>query len=66
VRAVNLVVGSDEKLARQASMYLFHRHGGEKLRMICKLFKVQESAISEASRLFPPKDGEGQIVGKSD
>lgn len=55
VRAVNLVIGSDEKLARQAGMYLCHRYSGEKLRMIGKLFKVRESAISEASRLFPRK-----------
>jgi REP-associated tyrosine transposase len=54
-RAVKTVIDNDEKLARQAGMYLCHRYSGEKLRTIGELFKVRESAISEASRLFPRK-----------
>ncbi len=53
--AVNTVIGNDEKLARQAGMYLCHRYSGEKLRTIGELFNVRESAITEASRLFPLK-----------
>lgn len=53
--AVKSVIGSDEKLARQAGMYLCHRYSGEKLRTIGALFNVRESAITEASRLFPRK-----------
>lgn len=52
---VKSVIDSDEKLARQAGMYLCHRYSGEKLRTIGELFNVRESAISEASRLFPRK-----------
>ena len=53
--AVNTVIDSDEKLARQAGMYLCHRYRGEKLRTIGELYNVRESAITEASRLFPRK-----------
>ena len=53
--AVKTVIVSDEKLARQASMYLCHRYTGEKLRKIGEMYKVRESAITEASRLFPRK-----------
>ncbi|MBI1921545.1 MAG: transposase [Geobacter sp.] len=52
---VKSVIDSDEKLARQAGMYLCHRYSGEKLRTIGELFNVRESAITEASRLFPRK-----------
>lgn len=55
VSAVKSVIDSDEKLARQAGMYLCHRYSGEKLRTIGELFNVRESAISEASRLFHRK-----------
>jgi hypothetical protein len=53
---VKLVIDSDEKLARQAGMYLCHR--GE-------LFNVRESAISEASRLFPRKTEKNKKLGKA-
>lgn len=53
--SVKSVIDSDEKLARQAGMYLCHRYSGQKLRTIGELFNVRESAISEASRLFPRK-----------
>lgn len=53
--SVKSVIDSDEKLARQAGMYLCHRYSGQKLRTIGELFNVRESAISEASRLFPHK-----------
>jgi REP element-mobilizing transposase RayT len=53
--AVNTQIVGDEKLARQAGMYLCHRYSGEKLRTIGELYNVRESAITEASRLFPRK-----------
>jgi putative transposase len=53
--AVKAVIGNDEKLARQAGMYFCHRYSGERLRTIGELFNVRESAITEASRLFPRK-----------
>ena len=62
---VKSVINSDEKLARQAGMYLCHRYSGEKLRTIGELFNVRESAISEASRLFPRKMEKNKKLGKA-
>lgn len=62
--AVNTVINSDEKLARQACMYLCHRHSGEKLRAIGELFGVRESAVTEASRLFPRKMQKDETLGE--
>ena len=55
VTAVDTVFQSDKKLARQAGMYLCHRYSGELIREIAKLFKVSESAITEAARTLPLK-----------
>ena len=55
VNAVTEALGNRPKVARQASLYLCHRHSGEKLRNIRKMFDVRESAVSEASRLFSVK-----------
>ncbi len=63
--AVKSVIGSDEKLARQAGMYLCHKYSGEKLRTIGKLFNVKESAISEASRSFPRKMEKDTKLGEA-
>jgi chromosomal replication initiation ATPase DnaA len=46
-------------------MYLCHRYNGEKLRTIGDLFNVRESAMSEASRLFPRKMERDEKLGKS-
>jgi hypothetical protein len=62
---VKLVIYSDETLARQAGMYLCHRHIGEKQRTIGEFFNVRESAISEASRLFPRKTEKNKKLGKA-
>ena len=53
VTAVDMVFGTDKKMARQAGMYLCHRYSGERVREIGKLYKVSESAITEAARTFP-------------
>jgi putative transposase len=55
ITAVDNVFHSEKKLARQAGMYLCHRYSGELVREISKLFKVTESAITEAARTFPLK-----------
>ena len=55
IAAVDTVIHSDKKLARQAGMYLCHRYSRELVREVSKLFKVSESAITEASRTFPLK-----------
>lgn len=57
VTAVDMVFDTDKKMARQAGMYLCHRYSGERLMEICKLYKVSESAITEAARTFPRKMG---------
>jgi hypothetical protein len=46
-------------------MYLCHRHIGEKQRTIGEFFNVRESAISEASRLFPRKTEKNKKLGKA-
>ena len=53
--AVDSVFHSDKKVARQAGMYLCHRYSGQLVREVSKLFKVSESAITEAARTFPLK-----------
>lgn len=55
IAAVDTVFQIDKKLARQAGMYLCHRYSGELVRGISNLFKVSESAITEAARTFPLK-----------
>jgi putative transposase len=42
----------DEKLARRASIHLFHKYSGMRLREIGDRFNVRDTAISEASRRF--------------
>ena len=55
ITAVDKVFHSDKKVARQAGMYLCHRYSGELIREVANLFKVSESAITEAARTFPHK-----------
>lgn len=55
IAAVDVVFQSDKKMARQAGMYLCHRYSGELVREVSNLFKVSESAITEAARTFPLK-----------
>jgi len=53
ISAVETVFIYNKKMARQAGMYLCHRYSGERIREIGKLYKVSESAITEAARTFP-------------
>ena len=64
VNAVTEALGSQPKIARQASVYLCHRYSGEKLRDIGNMFKVRESAVSEASRLFAVKLAENEELAE--
>lgn len=53
VKSVDTVFGADKKLARQVGMYFCHRYSRERVKEICKLYEVGESAITEAARTFP-------------
>jgi REP element-mobilizing transposase RayT len=55
LKSVDTVFGADKKLARQAGMYFCHRYSGERIKEISKLYKVSESAITEAARMFPKR-----------
>lgn len=55
LKAVAVVMGENEKLARQMGMYLCHKYSGKKLREIGILFGVGETAIAEARRLLSRK-----------
>lgn len=54
-KLVESEICEDEKLARQASIYLTHRCSGERLREIAELFDIGETAICEASNRFSKK-----------
>ncbi len=55
----------DEKLARQAGIHICHRYSGMRLREIGDLFKVRDTAISEASRRFARKlESDGELRKK--
>jgi len=62
VTGVKAVFSGNERLARQASIYLCHKYSGMKLREIGRLFDMRETAISEASRRFSLKMGNDEKV----
>jgi len=43
---------NDERTARQAAIYLNHRHSGAKLKQIGIFFGISESGVTQASRRF--------------
>lgn len=49
-KTVDSVLQSDEKLARQVKLHLYHRYSGMKLRKIGKRFGIGESGVTQASR----------------
>lgn len=49
---VNSLLGGNEKLCRNAALYLCHRYSGRKLREIGLHFGVSESGVTQASRRF--------------
>jgi hypothetical protein len=48
--AVDSVLRSDKKLARQVKLYFCHRYSGKKLRNIGSRFEIGESGETQASR----------------
>jgi REP element-mobilizing transposase RayT len=63
-RAVDGVMQSDEKLARQIKLYFCHRYSGKKLREIGRHFNIGLSGVSEASRRICLKAKEDKSFGK--
>ena len=62
ITGVKAIFSGNERLARQASIYLCHKYSGMKLREIGRLFDMRETAISEASRRFSLKMGNDEKV----
>lgn len=48
-KAVDSVLKSEKKLARQVKLYMYHRYSGMKLREIGKHFGIGESGVTQAS-----------------
>ena len=49
-KAVDRVVASDEKLARQVKLYFGHRYTGLRLKEVGKRYGISESGVTQASR----------------
>lgn len=54
-KAVDSVLQSDEKLARQVKLHMCHRHSGMKLKEIGQRFGIRESGVTQASRRISMK-----------
>jgi putative transposase len=54
-QVVNLVLQTDEKLARQVKLYLCHRYCGKKLREIAARFGMSESGGESGGSKNPDK-----------
>ena len=64
-KAVDLVLSSEAKLARQVKLNLCHRYSGLKLREIGLQFGVGQSAITQASRRIKLKAGTDRKLRKT-
>ena len=64
-KAVDSVLQSDDKLARQVKLYLYHRYSGMKLREIGKRFGIGESGVTQASRRIGIKAGKDKKLRKT-
>ena len=49
-KAVDSVLQSDKKLARQVKLHMCHRHSGIKLKEIGQRFGIGEYGVTQASR----------------
>jgi putative transposase len=49
-KAMEWVVGGNEALSKQLTLFFSHRYSGRKLKEIGARFKIGESAVSQASR----------------
>jgi chromosomal replication initiation ATPase DnaA len=54
-KAVDSVLQSDEKMARQVKLHMCHRHSGIKLKEIGQRFGIGESGVTQASRQISMK-----------
>mgnify|MGYP001596227669 CR=1 FL=1 len=55
IGGVKSIFGADDKLARQASIYVCHKYSGARLRELAGIFGIGDTAIIEASRRFSTK-----------
>jgi chromosomal replication initiation ATPase DnaA len=54
-KAVDSVLQSDKKLARQVKLHTCHRHSGMKLKEIGQRFGIRESGVTQASHRISMK-----------
>jgi len=62
--AVDTVLPSEPKLARQVKLHLFHRYSGMKLRETGLRFGMGPSGITQASRRIALKIGKDKKLGE--
>ena len=63
-KAVDSVLQQDEKLARQVTLHMCHRHSGMKLREIGQQFGIGESGVTQASRRIGMKAKKDKRLGE--
>ena len=49
-KAVDRIITSDQKLARQIKLYFSHRYSGLKLKKLGRRYGISESGVTQASR----------------
>ena len=49
-KAVDPIITSDQKLARQVKLYFSHRYSGLKLKKLGRRYGISESGVTQASR----------------
>jgi REP element-mobilizing transposase RayT len=54
-KTVDSVLQTEKKLARQVTLYLCHRHSGQKLKKIGQRFGIGESGVTQASQRINTK-----------
>ncbi|MBI5485497.1 MAG: transposase [Deltaproteobacteria bacterium] len=64
INAAKEAITDNEKLSRQASIYLCHKYSGATLKEIACKFDVGETAIGEASKRFIKKMEEDELLRK--
>lgn len=64
INAAKEAIRDNEKLARQAGIYLCHKYSGAALKEIANKFDVGETAIGEASKRFIKKMEEDESLQK--
>jgi len=64
IKAATEAIACNEKLARQAGIYLCHKYSGAALKEIASRFGVGETAVGEASKRFIKKINEDESLKK--